>query len=440
MSHADSARKPWARRARRPGLILTGALSALIALGSGSAFGYLVYLQSKIDAIQDIQTDDVIPDQPQNILVLGSDSREGLSEKEQQAKGDTKKVKGQRADTIILMRVDPRSGKTVVLHFPRDLRVPIHGTGQLNKINTAYEGPDGRQRMLETIRDFSGLPIHQYVEVNFNGFRDIVDAMGGVEICIDRPLVDEIAELYLPEPGCYQLGGKMALAFVRARNVEGHLIPDFSRIARQQQFLRAVLNAVLAPGSVLSLPRLAGSVIENLKVSKGISVIDINDIARELKGLGTPEVDFRVVPSTPVLIDEISYLEPIAELTKKLFSRLASGKPLGKVGLELALTTQYAQIPVRVVDAGGDAGLVETRLRAGGFDVLPGRTGTADATVVRYAPGRDAAATALARFLAGLFQFSSGVPTEQAGKGALGEAVVEVVVAPDFPDPVRRTA
>jgi LCP family protein required for cell wall assembly len=322
------------------------------------------------------------------------------------------------------------------VHFPRDLRVPISPSGELNKINTAFEG--GPQAMIDTIQDFSGLRIHHYIEVDFSGFQKIVDAMGGVEICVDRPMVDVDAELNLPAAGCYLLGGKRALAFVRARSVEGDIVPDFARIARQQQFLRAVLNKALSPGSIFSLPSLARAVIDNLVVDDGISVIEINDISRRLRSLGTPDIDFRVVPSVHILLDGISYLEP-TDQAAGLFERLRDGRPLGRYGLGLErYTTQFARISVRVLAAGGDATTVRTRLSGGGFEVLPTIEAPAgDATSrVLYRPGREADAAAVAAFLGSLFNFESVPPIEEVSPDAIGEADIGIVVGSDFGEPV----
>jgi LCP family protein required for cell wall assembly len=434
MSQASSDRKPLPRRLRRPAIVLAGVLSMLIALGSTYAFGYLLYLQANLNRADTGPLTDAF-DGPQNILILGSDSRANLTPEEQEAQGSQDDVPGQRADTIILLHFDPSTGKSVVVHFPRDLRVVIHGTGELNKINTAFEG--GPRRMIETVEAYSGLNINHYVEVDFDGFKDIVDAMGGVDICIDRPLIDRVAELYLPEVGCYLLGGKMALAFVRARGVEGDLIPDFSRIARQQQFLRAVLNRT----SIFSLPGVARAVIDSITVDEGITVTDMYDISKRLGKIGTPDVDFRVVPGIPQTIGEISYVVPYSDLAEELFARLREGRPLGKVGLELPLTQAHAGVKIRVVDAGGDVELVRARLINGGFDVLP----TIDAPAgeagsgILYARSREPAAALVARYLGSLFAFESPPSVEPAAKGFLQEAHVGIVVGPDFPEPVRRS-
>ncbi|MEX2459615.1 MAG: LCP family protein [Actinomycetota bacterium] len=437
MAHGATSRKTWNGPWRRRALTVACALSALIAVGSGYAFGYLVYLQVSVDHVEGLDLDDTVPDQPQNILILGSDSRAGLPPEEQEIKGSEDDVPGQRADTIILLRVDPKTGKSTVVHFPRDLRVPISPSGELGKLNTAFEG--GAEAMKDTIQDFSGLRIHHYIEVDFSGFQKIVDAMGGVEICVDRPMVDVDAELNLPAAGCYLLGGKGALAFVRARSVDGDLIPDFARIARQQQFLRAVLNKALSPGSIFSLPSLAKAVIDNLAVDEGISVIEINDISRRLRSLGTPDIDFRVVPSVHILLDGISYLEP-TDQAAGLFERLRDGRPLGRYGLGLErYTRQFALISVRILDGGGDATTVRTRLSAGGFEVLPTIDAPAGATATRvlFRPGREADAAAVAEFLSSLFTFETAPPIEEASPESIGGADIGIVVGTDFGEPVN---
>lgn len=438
MPQALSLRKVWRRAlgTRRRWLVVAGAVSALVAVSSGYAFGYLLYLQGNLNTEHGVVVAPSLPDEPQNILVLGSDSRAKLTPEEQEQKGDTGDVPGRRSDTIILMHIDPKTGKTVVVHFPRDLIVPIHGTGEEDRINTAFE--TGPQRLIETIKDFSGLEIHHYIEVDFGGFQEIVESMGGVRICIDRPLVDELAELNMPNVGCYLLGGKMALAFVRARSVDTDIIPDFSRIARQQQFLRAVLNRVLAPSSIFKFPSIARAVIENITVDRTFNVIDINDVAQRLKALGTPEVDFRVVPSTPV--SGQGYVNPITDLARELFSRIDSGKPLGKLGLEIGRYTDlHANIAVRMMNAGGDVSLVEGRFSDAGWNVLPRISASPGETTskILYAHGRETAAVAVAEFLSSLFKIGD-LPVEEAPKGALKNAAVGIVVASDFPEPVRR--
>src|SRR5439155_9594340 len=137
-----------------------------------------------------------------NFLLLGSDSRAGLGTLAEQT------VTGQRADTIIVAHVDTEHRHTVVLSIPRDLLVPIPGHG-MNKINTAFNyGPDV---MVQTVEQLTGLQINHYAEINFTGFQELVDALGGVPVCTKTPLIDQLSHLNLPKAGCYNLHGPQAL-------------------------------------------------------------------------------------------------------------------------------------------------------------------------------------------------------------------------------------
>ena len=102
---------------------------------------------------------------------------------------------------------------------------------------------------VQVVEKLFKMPVNHYIEINFQGFINVVNAMGGVSVCIDKPMIDTLSGLNLPHAGCYTLKGAQALAFVRARHVQGDSIPDFSRISRQQQFLRAALQKMQSPAS-----------------------------------------------------------------------------------------------------------------------------------------------------------------------------------------------
>jgi hypothetical protein len=191
---------------------------------------------------------------------------------------------------------------------------------------------------------------------------------------------------------------------------------------------------------VFRLPGLAKAVIDNISVDEGLDVIEISDIVGKLRGLGTPDVDFRVVPGTVQSIGEISYVVPIDHLAQELFSRLREGRRLGDVGLELDLTDLHANVTVRVLDAGGDVALVRERLADGGFEVLPSIDAPSDASsTILYGPGEESAAGAAASYLAGLFAFEGSPTVAPAPKGSLGDADIGILVSPEFPEPVRRS-
>ena len=177
-----------------------------------------------------------------------------------------------RSDTIMLVRADP-SGKTIsLLSLPRDLSVPIHCPGQAQftaKINSAfvYCGETGA---LQTVRAFTGLPINYLITVNFRGFRQLVDRLGGVWLDVDRRYFNDhsgpsgYATIDL-QPGYQRLSGLRALDFVRYRHTDS----DFYRNARQQEFVRALKDQIQSSFSLLKLPQVIKVITSNVEVGQG---------------------------------------------------------------------------------------------------------------------------------------------------------------------------
>lgn len=423
------------RRVRTAGLVLAGVITLVGFAASSAALGFLWYADTQIqhvpeDELPDLEEEPEEPLDPINVLILGSDTREGLSEEEQERKGTPEMVDGERSDTIILARFDPDEERAVLLHLPRDLLVEIPGHGQ-EKINAAFM-LGGPNLAVRTVGDLTGIPIHHYIEVNFNSFRTIVEALGGVEVCVDQPMIDETAELNLPEAGCYDMDGDTALAFVRARNVEGDLIPDFARIARQQQFIRAVTNKLFSLGSVTRIPDLARAVAETVRTDHGLTVTDLLDYGRELEGLaqedptGASTVDLRVVPG----VAGPSFVEMLPE-AEELFRRMREGRPLGDLGTAPSgeVPPSPAQIATKVVRAGspGAASRAEDLLRDAGFIVLaPDERPPRAASEIVFGSGAEAEAEVVAGYFPDL-------SLRQAGPALLGDADVAVILGRDAP-------
>jgi LCP family protein required for cell wall assembly len=179
-----------------------------------------------------------------NILVVGSDSRLGVdrTDRDQAAMGDEGDVTGQRSDTILVLRIG--DGPPRMLSLPRDLWVPIEG-GPRNRLNAAFgRGPSA---LVRTISSELGLPIHHYLEIDFQGFKDLVDALGGVKVWFPYQATDPNTGLNVPQ-GCNRLDGVSALAYARSRKYEyfdGFVwrtdgTSDLGRIQRQQDLLRRV--------------------------------------------------------------------------------------------------------------------------------------------------------------------------------------------------------
>ena len=317
-----------------------------------------------------------------NYLLLGSDSREGLTPEEQVQFGTDEDIGGEnRSDTIILVHTEPDQKQATFVSFPRDLWVDIPGMGQ-GRINTAFEGGiegNGPYRVARTVRNLTGLRINHVLYVDLAGFQGLVDALGGVDMCVPYAMQDELTGLDIPA-GCQQFDGATALAYVRTRHQPCDTVPDFARIGRQQQFMRAVVSELLTPSELLRLPSLVPELLGNLVVDEGLrNPAELVYLAGTLDGVTTGAADFRSVPSVPagIYVDGqyLSIVRTVEPAATQLFDRLKENRPLGELGQELGSTPPSpANVRVTVVDrnAGTAAVNVETVLTEGGFDTSPG--------------------------------------------------------------------
>lgn len=180
-------------------------------------------------------------------LVVGSDSRSALSPTERRRLG-TGKAAGARTDTIMLLHVPGGGGPTTLVSIPRDSYVSIPGHGK-NKINSAFSF-GGPQLLVRTVETATGLRIDDYVETGLLGYADLVDAVGGVEVCVKKPMHDTKAHIDL-EAGCQTFDGKTALGYARARYSDPR--GDLGRVERQRQVLAAIAGRTLSP-SVVFVP------------------------------------------------------------------------------------------------------------------------------------------------------------------------------------------
>jgi LCP family protein required for cell wall assembly len=238
-----------------------------------------------------------------NWLLVGSDSREGLTKAERKELHTGKDEGSQRTDTIMVIHIDD-SGKPTLVSLPRDsyITIPAHialdGSSvedRKNKINTAY-GKGGAPLLVETVERNTGLHIDHYMEVGFKGIRDITDAVGGVNMCVPADVTDENSGLNLLA-GCQELDGKNALAYVRMRYADPK--GDLGRIERQQQFLSSVMKKVATPAVLLnpiSMWKLVDAGTGSVNVGDGDSVTDISSLARAMRALSNGNGTLTTVP------------------------------------------------------------------------------------------------------------------------------------------------
>jgi LCP family protein required for cell wall assembly len=223
----------------------------------------------------------------ENYLLVGSDSRQGISADDPNAGaiGNADEVVGGRSDTIMVLRRE-RNGGAYLLSIPRDLWVPIAGTGKKAKINSAYH--EGSERLVETVSQALGVPINHYVEIDFAGFQRLVDQVGGVTICTYVPAQDLHSGLHL-NPGCTTLGGSQALAYARSRYYQEWQggkwhqdgTADIGRIKRQQLFIKTAVTKLLQEmenqpfkiGELISAATSAVTVDQNLDPVKAAAAL-----------------------------------------------------------------------------------------------------------------------------------------------------------------------
>jgi LCP family protein required for cell wall assembly len=264
---------PAAGRRRRRGRPVAAAVGLALVFGAAGAAGTIVAANRVIDTVPRVaDVDDVLTTddgEVENFLLVGSDSRANSDPNSPDfgGIGSEADVSGTRSDTIMVLRRDRDSGDVALLSIPRDLWVDIAGERGDNRINAAFN--DGPATLVATVQQALGLPIHHYVEVDFSGFKSLIDAIGGVELCFQYPARDVNSGLDIPEPGCHELDGVQALAYARSRyyeefrdgdwRVDG--TADIGRTRRQREFVNVALQAAL--DEIQANPFVAGDVLSS---------------------------------------------------------------------------------------------------------------------------------------------------------------------------------
>lgn len=244
------------RRRRRRQLRVLNALALACVIGAAGAGGVVAATNQKADSVATVPAlADVVVEKAvgwENYLLVGSDSRAAADpdSPDYGSMGSEDKTGGKRSDTIMVMHVDHDTGRASLLSLPRDLWVPIDG-GKAARINSAFG--KGADALVRTVQDSLGIPINHYVEVDFTGFKRLVDAMGGVNTCFEYSTRDKNTGLSIPGPGCYTLDGVQALAYARSRHFQQFIdgkwqedpTSDIGRTQRQQQLIADAAKALV---------------------------------------------------------------------------------------------------------------------------------------------------------------------------------------------------
>lgn len=253
---------------------------------------------------------------PMTILVVGSDSRAGDTGGDTAQFGSASEVAGQRSDTIMLVHLVPATRQAAILSIPRDLWVPIPGQGD-NRINTAFD--TGADLLVKTIETDLGIPIDHFVEVDFQSFRDIVNAVGGVKQYFPTPAKDAYSLLNIPAAGCYNMTGDMALSFVRARHYEYQVDgswqyeaeSDLARIERQQSFVKKMITKAEGENitNISAINGIIGGITTNLTLDSGFSQKLLLSLAERYRTLDSSTVPTATLPTVPEVIGGADVLQ-----------------------------------------------------------------------------------------------------------------------------------
>ena len=304
-----SSMRRKSRKRKRILIAVIAVVAALVIGGGGAAFAYINYINGQLhsgiddmDALNAALVTSAADTDPFYMLLMGTDGRDG----------DT----SERSDTIILARVDPGEKRVVLISIPRDTRVYIDGHGY-QKINAAH-AYGGAAGAVEAVENFAGVEISHYAEVNFAGFKGLVDAIGGVEVDVPQDIEDWDAGGVV-YAGYQTLNGEQALIFCRTRATA---IGDYQRQANQRMFLQALASKVLAsdPATILSAVNAIASA-----VSTDMTVDSIYSLAMQLRGMDSSNIYTYTVPSTPQTIDGISYVVANETEWKNMMATIDAG-------------------------------------------------------------------------------------------------------------------
>lgn len=265
-------------------------------------------------------------DIPRHFLLVGSDARDELDDEDRRelTLGD---FDGQRSDTMMYVAISEDREAVSLVSLPRDLLVDSGGR-QAKLTDTFAGGPD---QLIEAVQTNFDLPVNHYAEVSLGGFLNVVRTLGGVEICLDEPLVDPNSGADFTD-GCHDMSAEEALSYVRSRVGER---ADFERIDRQQRFMRSVLSE-LVQAQVLANPlqlfRLVDDVAGTLTTDDGLGLDQMRSVAGEVRQVITDGVPMTTVPAYPRTIDGIAYMIAYEPGARAMFEDLREGRPLADRG------------------------------------------------------------------------------------------------------------
>jgi len=304
-------------------IIFFSVIFALAAAAGGLFYWYINRANVTMNSITSSEIENILTpvesiQEPVSILLLGRDSR------------DTESELG-RADTIMLLYLNPVQKRVTLLSIPRDTLVDIPGYGE-DKINAAYAF-GGEELMIKTVSNFLDAKINHFVTIDFDGFVKLIDALGGVDVTIERPLIDSKSGANF-SPGNHHLTGEQALAYSRSRSTE---LADIGRIQRQQLLFKEVINQKLNSQYLAKVPDYFNILIENTKTD--LDLLTILKYAKTGLSFNSENFETAIVPTHADWIENktISVQIPDMDESKAMWQRILIGEPASKYNAEYSI-------------------------------------------------------------------------------------------------------
>jgi len=432
-------RRRVTQRLLRVGIVVAVVIVVLV----GAGIGYAVYRDHQISRIVVNGLQVTPPSGVENILLVGSTSRCALKQQNPAFGLCSQGVNGVNSDVVMLLHLDPGKKTAAILSIPRDLFVPNARSTGPNKIDAAlFQGP---HQLVTVIEEDLGIPVQHYVELNFDSFAGVVQALGGIKMYFPEPVYDAYSGLNVPSAGCRHLDGFQALAVVRARHLQykgpgvtsnNHNTwphdpqSDLSRIRRDHEFLRVLAGAVSKRGlgNPITDNSLLGAVAPQLQVDSGFGLGAMLGDVLTFHGVNPQSAPQMTLP---VMVDALDYYyqgydygslvlanEPGDMQVVDRFLGISSGTdPL--TGKKLPATKAVTVSVLNGTGASGQAGSTASALQALGFSVV----GTGDSTpgsavsetmVLYSSPNERAAAEQVVHSLSGAVAYGEGTTTDGA--------------------------
>ncbi len=466
---ADGSTRPQEKKTRRRTRsavavrVFAATAAILVFVATGIAWGFKSWVDAssqQVDALD--PNSDAIQDAAkqrgdENFLLVGSDTRAGAEAED--GVGSEDEIVGARSDTVMVAHIPANRQRAVVVSFPRDLEVtrpacegwdPKTGdyTGEKKpaaehvKLNTAYQ-VGGPKCVTKLVQQLSGLAINHFAGIDFHGFKDMVDAVHGVQVCVEQPLKDSILGTVVPVAGKnVTLSGNQALNFVRARHVQGDLTSDYGRIKRQQRFLSSLLRKAMSSEVLLDPRKLTGFVEAFSKSTFGdnIGIDQMMVLGRSLQGIEAGRVTFITVPTVGEA-NENGNEDLRVDDTNSLFAAIREDSPLPgekpeggtqqvQAGLRAAPSKPLdpKTIKLQVLNGGnptgGIAGDTADDLAGFGYQIVWVDTApeTVNHTIIKYSKDSEAAARTV----------KSSVPDSELVEDPSLAGAVQLIIGPGF--------